>query len=1125
MTVPEQRVLVRSDPMQPEDRRQRSQKMGIARARMFIASDLAWLDGYPVAQSAGLVHWRRRATVGGIGGIAPEVVLVDREKIRQTQFAVNKLLKNFAKALPVVTGDRSAWKERIGAILALLKQAIHGGVAVDIARTMPEALRWAGRYAPAEAGELQQIFREHKHLLDLFPANASGQPDWSLQLMLLDLVRHDGAERVAPLIEVIAHAHAPGFTWGQIHDRIRQWRNFFDTWFDKAERPGDPPPLEASIDDRESLAGFAAWLCGETRRIRRHALELFAEILPGGVLQAHREEMQRIEAFAQDVRREMAEIAAQWSELVTFVAHAAPVKERFNSELHPAGFTEFSFDLLLRNIRLAAGLKDAAAILKFIKRFPAGDMQRLVRPAILHALLDDHGDKLEHCGRNYVAALIKALSPLAAKINGAPQPGEDTVDAYMLPFEDTIERWNDSGGTFASDILQLTEGELPRTLWPVFTFVLESFVTRKDYSPGVQDAAIAVLRVTRDKEKSIQLVDELVCAGQGDFFSLNHVPDELLRAAIAMEAADFRFAELLIHLHQATGNEDNGACLILQLHQLLSAAGHPQVAARLTLQGETKPLLQLSSRIEMLHHLRGGFEPPLCQVSKQQAADNFESMRKKYPAEMWPELLELSQCTPKAPAIAARLLKKEFRDNNSVERELAALKLLQPDATDGPVAARINNLERRLHTTCKVSPRRLENLKQKLLLAAHRELLAAWLEATAGLMQTVTGGAAAPAWIETPLATLVVSGVLKLQPAFRELGVKLLRVASGNSDWNPNNEPQNQAFLSKIAARGVNMQPWVESHKIWRRVAGNGREIALQLEDDPFEMLCMGHHFGTCLSPHDFNFFSAVANAVDVNKRVLYGRDVDGRIAGRCLLAVGDEGSIVTFRTYCHDTTLDFQAMVAEVASEIARDMATVVSSAGQVSAVLAPEWYDDGSLDIGCALSNENSPVRRAIVHSAPGDIIDDLNQALSPVGLTCFNLPFVLAIPEVARRHEIAQELLRFARKHLAECHEDTRIRIALLADQCGDDALAAREIAYATRPAFIRRCRRSGSLDVPAIELLMKHAPSAAIRVLRKTRAKWVRSAADEPDYRKWLFAQAYKAIGREKLAAAYDTKLQR
>jgi len=81
---------------------------------------------------------------------------------------------------------------------------------------------------------------------------------------------------------------------------------------------------------------------------------------------------------------------------------------------------------------------------------------------------------------------------------------------------------------------------------------------------------------------------------------------------------------------------------------------------------------------------------------------------------------------------------------------------------------------------------------------------------------------------------------------------------------------------------GVDPAPWLDTAPVRvtaalvgdraTRTAGDPHvraELELALSGDPLEVFAMGTHFGTCLSPGSMSFFSVVANAADINKRVL----------------------------------------------------------------------------------------------------------------------------------------------------------------------------------------------------------------------------------------------------------------
>ena len=72
-------------------------------------------------------------------------------------------------------------------------------------------------------------------------------------------------------------------------------------------------------------------------------------------------------------------------------------------------------------------------------------------------------------------------------------------------------------------------------------------------------------------------------------------------------------------------------------------------------------------------------------------------------------------------------------------------------------------------------------------------------------------------------------------------------------------------------------------------------KIPLEVETDPFDMLFMGEYgFASCLSLRGSNAWSAVSNAIDIDKAIVWARDPAGNIVGRRLIALTPDGLVST---------------------------------------------------------------------------------------------------------------------------------------------------------------------------------------------------------------------------------------
>lgn len=125
-------------------------------------------------------------------------------------------------------------------------------------------------------------------------------------------------------------------------------------------------------------------------------------------------------------------------------------------------------------------------------------------------------------------------------------------------------------------------------------------------------------------------------------------------------------------------------------------------------------------------------------------------------------------------------------------------------------------------------------------------------------------------------------------------------------------------------------------------------EVTIETEHRFEEILKMGTYVNSCLSLGSFNQYSAIANALDANKRVLYMRDANGQFLARQLLAITKDRKLACFEVYqsggCSDRQLilDFFSAV-DVAFAEELGVVIQVEQEYEIEKVVCKEWYDDG--------------------------------------------------------------------------------------------------------------------------------------------------------------------------------------
>lgn len=292
--------------------------------------------------------------------------------------------------------------------------------------------------------------------------------------------------------------------------------------------------------------------------------------------------------------------------------------------------------------------------------------------------------------------------------------------------------------------------------------------------------------------------------------------------------------------------------------------------------------------------------------------------------------------------------------------ELAHLeRRISEGTSEAALLARAANLRERLRDQDALEATIREELRERLtdtaaearIDAAHQQVLACYrarLEQVAGPLPE--GLELTEDWLNAALLSASIQ-------ENRHLLKRLLRArATGDLRWRERH-PENVRFLEALAERGVDTNTWQSAHP--RRYPCPelpGGVVRLRLEQDPLHILQMGNYFDTCLSFDGCNNFSTVANACELNKRVLYIRDAAGGVVARKLIGINAEGHLIGYRTY---TTLSgeraeaVRSVVRQYLTRFAEACGLQLSDEGTVPRLFAERWYDDGV----CSWSSDAAP------------------------------------------------------------------------------------------------------------------------------------------------------------------------
>src|SRR5262249_31475274 len=118
-----------------------------------------------------------------------------------------------------------------------------------------------------------------------------------------------------------------------------------------------------------------------------------------------------------------------------------------------------------------------------------------------------------------------------------------------------------------------------------------------------------------------------------------------------------------------------------------------------------------------------------------------------------------------------------------------------------------------------------------------------------------------------------------------------------------------------------------------------------------------------CLSFGNCNAFSTVANACELNKRVIYATDSAGRVIGRKLIGINDAWQMVGYRTYTSLQNTEANEALYEIfrryCLDFAADCGLSLSEEGTVPKLWAEAGYDDGRVSWGQVVEPPAPPVK----------------------------------------------------------------------------------------------------------------------------------------------------------------------
>jgi len=124
-------------------------------------------------------------------------------------------------------------------------------------------------------------------------------------------------------------------------------------------------------------------------------------------------------------------------------------------------------------------------------------------------------------------------------------------------------------------------------------------------------------------------------------------------------------------------------------------------------------------------------------------------------------------------------------------------------------------------------------------------------------------------------------------------------------------------------------------------------KLILESEEEPLKTIQMGQRvIGSCLRLKGGHEESAVCNAVDINKKVIWAKNEKGEILGRVLVGVTEKGKLAGFRIYNNDPRLNLEPCFSNFLSSLAKELKTELTLKGKIEELVGKDWYNDGIIE-----------------------------------------------------------------------------------------------------------------------------------------------------------------------------------
>ncbi|WP_223788553.1 hypothetical protein [Marinicella meishanensis] len=916
--------------MKPENFHKK-QKQSEARVKTIIRDKLGWMSGYPTVEHGQLI-WRH-----GQGTYYHDLTTqIDSDVIRKSQRAINTLFRDYPVALPKVVGNAQVWRQRHLSFLHNVKQWFVNDPGqlnspYEIDKSLIKAMNAAGLNHHSRDDLMRQLL--WKFDLNRSMIKPIGQiihdiqlTDWldphmAMNLLSLFAVDQNSSLMLIKLANLIQrNDHITDFDRRLLTPYLR----FHSVKSIKKHQHSFAPEPITGRSLNQQLDQVLLGLNGLRNAHRRRCLDYFAGLGVYQLINDWQQWWSLMQPLCDKTANHIQLGGAQhWDALIDLHHQIKAMYDNKPSELS-------LYHLFESMVSCANDPHIHQALLRFqvtLQQNQNGWPQVQEFIGFFSGLLDLHKPKKE--------VFIAYLHGLAAYLQFVGANPEEHTPWRTLP----DYYW----GSTDSQLLRKASSQQ-----------IESFFT----------AVIAIKEIDPNKPSSNDL-NEIVSMSLGDlnaqticeyYFALIQaklLDDVSHQVAYLAHQTGSTPAELtsLVRIHQALYEDDIYEEAFEAMVDLFVRMQQPKLLVNWLLNQDLNQIKNGINHLRLIEKVFGVDAIPLPVTAQPQNA----TWIKSYPKMFHDVLATINALSDQAAAKVKNIFKGVWWTKEMIANEISQLEhvVAEDSAKKEAISKRLVKLQRQSQAHQPITHHKAQKIGQKLHRLQLQLHFSAWQERLAkqfiGAWHQLFNLPASdvPSWLTHHRTIAKLTPILDFKSPSKKLAIQVIQARARDEIKPMLGIKANQNFVALLSQQGIDLTGWPDQIKPLQYTTQEQEVITLSVAKDPLEIMDMGGHFGTCLSPGDFNYFSVFTNIADINKQVIYAHDEQQKVVGRVLNGITDHGGLQVFYRYMHHKKYQFHQHVMPFIEQIALNFGLLMTDRGTVSSLCCNKWYDDGAHNI----------------------------------------------------------------------------------------------------------------------------------------------------------------------------------